>query len=193
MVTDLVLGLVEWVHAAGWAGVGVFALVFGLVMVEATAVSPEGRITHGDIGLWSDAQIEGLAAVATFAKQHGAVPGVQIAHAGPKAGMRRPYHGNGQLGKEDCARGDLPWPVVSASALPADIGWPVPAALDRAGLAKVRGDFVAAAQRALKAGFEVLELHCAHGFLLNAFLSPLSNLREDEYGGSLQGRMRLPL
>ncbi|XXF79295.1 NADH:flavin oxidoreductase/NADH oxidase [Myxococcaceae bacterium GXIMD 01537] len=173
---------------------GKFALGgFGLVMVEATAVSPEGRITHGDTGLWSDAQIEGLEAIAAFARQQGAVPGIQIAHAGPKASMQRPYHGDGPLTAADHARGDLPWPIVSASALPVDAGWLVPAALDARGIAQVRADFVAAARRALKAGFEVLELHCAHGYLLNSFLSPLTNLRTDAYGGDLKGRMRLPL
>lgn len=173
---------------------GKFALGgFGLVMVEATAVSPEGRITHGDVGMWDDAQIEGLASIAAFIKKQGATPGIQIAHAGPKAAMQRPYYGDGPLTAEDHARGDLPWTVVSASAVPVDEGWLVPTALDAQGIAKVRSDFAAAALRALAAGFEVLELHCAHGYLLNSFLSPLTNQRTDEYGGDLQGRMRLPL
>lgn len=184
-------GLATAYHAVHY---GKFALGgFGLVMLEATAVSPEGRITHGDLGLWDDAQIAGLADIAAFAKRQGAVPGIQIGHAGPKACMQRPYYGDGPLTAADHARGDLPWPVVSASALPVDDGWLLPSALDAQGLAKLRADFAAAAWRALQAGFEVLELHCAHGYLLNSFLSPLTNLRTDAYGGDLYGRMRLPL
>lgn len=173
---------------------GKFALGgFGLVMLEATAVAAEGRITHGDVGLWDDAQIEGLAAITAFLRKNGATPGIQIAHAGPKAAMQRPYYGDGPLTAEDHARGDLPWQVVSASALPVGEGWLVPLALDLEGIAKVRADFAASARRALEAGFEVLELHCAHGYLLNSFLSPLTNLRTDEYGGDREGRMKLPL
>ncbi len=173
---------------------GKFALGgFGLVMVEATAVSAQGRITHGDLGLWDDTQIDGLAGIAKFLRQHGAAPGIQLAHAGPKASMQRPYHGDGPLTEADIARGDLPWPVVSASAQAVGTGWLVPTALDHDGIRQVKADFLAAARRALVAGFEVIELHCAHGYLLNSFLSPLTNHRGDEYGGDLQGRMRLPL
>ena len=184
-------GFVNTYHTVHY---GKFALGgFGLVMVEATAVSPEGRITHGDVGLWNDTQIEGLASIAAFLKQQGAVPGIQIAHAGPKGGMQRPYYGDGPLTQKDHARGDYPWPIVSASALAVDHDWPLPSALDEDGIARVRADFAAAARRALTAGFEVLELHCAHGYLLNSFLSPLTNLRTDDYGGSLERRMKLPL
>lgn len=173
---------------------GKFALGgFGLVMMEATAVSPEGRITHGDVGLWDDAQIEGLASIAAFIKKQGATPGIQIAHAGPKAGMQRPYNGDGPLTEDDRARGDHAWPIVSASALAVDENWPLPSALDASGIAKVRKNFAAAALRARKAGFEVLELHCSHGYLLNSFLSPLTNRRTDEYGRDREGRMKLPL
>lgn len=166
---------------------------FGLVIVEATAVSPEGRITHGDVGLWRDEQIEGLAGIARFMRAQGAVPGIQLAHAGPKASMQRPYGGDGPLTQVDMDRGDRPWDIVSASAQPVDAGWLVPEALDASGIGKVKADFAAAARRALKAGFEVVELHCAHGYLLNAFLSPLTNHRSDAYGGSRGNRMRLPL
>ncbi len=184
-------GFVTPYHAVHY---GKFALGgFGLVMVEATAVSPEGRITHGDVGLWDDKHIDGLAAIADFSRKQGATPGIQIAHAGPKASMQRPYHGDGPLTAVDEARGDRAWPIVSASALPVDAGWLVPSALDQEGIAKVRADFAAAARRALAAGFEVLELHCAHGYLLNSFLSPLTNRRTDAYGGDRGGRMRLPL
>lgn len=173
---------------------GRFALGgFGLVMVEATGVSPEARITHGDLGLWDDAHIEGLARIAAFAKEYGAVPGIQIGHAGPKASIQRAFQGDGPLDERDFARGEHPWQVVSPSARPVADGWLVPAALDAQGITKVRADFAAAARRALQAGFEVLELHCAHGFLLNAFMSPLTNDRTDEYGGSFENRIRLPL
>ncbi|MCY1254198.1 NADPH dehydrogenase [compost metagenome] len=166
---------------------------FGLMMVEATSVSPEGRITHGDLGLWDDAHVEGLARITRFAKQHGAIPGIQIGHAGPKASIQRAFEGNGPLDARDAARGEHPWPVVSPSSRAVANDWLVPTALDAQGIAKVRADFAAAARRALKAGFEVLELHCAHGFLLNAFMSPLTNDRTDEFGGSFENRVRLPL
>lgn len=173
---------------------GRFALGgFGLLMTEATAVSPEGRITHGDLGLWDDAHIPGLARITTFAKAYGATPGIQLGHAGPKASIQRAFEGNGPLNKGDAARGEHAWQVVSPSARPVADGWLVPIALDVNGIAKVRADFVASARRALKAGFDVLELHYAHGFLLNAFLSPLTNDRNDEYGGSFENRIRLPL
>ncbi|NEJ72861.1 NADH:flavin oxidoreductase/NADH oxidase [Rhizobium phaseoli] len=173
---------------------GKFALGgFGLIMIEATAVSPEGRITHGDVGLWDDRQVSGFAEIAAFLKKQGSTPGIQIAHAGPKAAMQRPYYGDGPLTPDDHARGDHPWPIVSASAVPVDTGWLVPAELDLKGIQKVKDDFDTAARRALQSGFEVLELHAAHGYLLNSFLSPLTNERTDEYGGTLEGRMRLPL
>ena len=166
---------------------------FGLMMVEATAVSPEGRITHGDLGLWDDAHIPGLARIAAFAKAYGATPGIQIGHAGPKASIQRAFEGNAPLNDADAARGETPWEVVSPSARPVADGWLLPTALNVDGIVKVRADFVAAARRALEAGFDVLELHYAHGFLLNAFLSPLTNDRSDEYGGSFENRIRLPL
>lgn len=173
---------------------GRFALGgFGLLMVEATAVSPEGRISHGDLGLWDDTQIQGLTRISAFAKAHGATPGIQIAHAGPKASIQRAFEGNGPLNERDAARGEHPWAVVSPSARPVAEGWLVPNALDANGIAKVRSDFVTSARRALRAGFDVLELHYAHGFLLNAFLSPLTNDRTDQYGGSFENRIRLPL
>ena len=183
-------------HASDYHAIhyGRFALGgFGLLMVEATAVSPEGRITHGDLGLWDDAHIPGLSRIAAFAKTYGATPGIQIGHAGPKASIQRAFEGNGPLNDADAARGEVAWEVVSASARPVADGWLQPTALDADGIAKVRADFVAAARRALLAGFEVLELHYAHGFLLNAFLSPLTNDRSDEYGGSFENRIRLPM
>jgi 2,4-dienoyl-CoA reductase-like NADH-dependent reductase (Old Yellow Enzyme family) len=173
---------------------GKFALGgFGLVMVEATGVSPESRITHGDVGIWDDAHIDGLMRIASFIKKYGAVAGIQLAHAGPKASLLRPWHGNSPVLATPKVAGEEPWQTFGASAIPMSEGWPVPSALDAEGLAKVRADFENAARRALKAGFDVIEIHCAHGFLLNSFLSPLSNKRTDEYGGTLENRMRLPL
>lgn len=173
---------------------GRFALGgFGLVIVEATGVVPEGRITHGDLGLWSDDHIPGLARIVKAVKSAGAAAGIQLAHAGPKASIQRPWFGNGPLGEADFARGDLPWKVVAASAQPAGDGWLMPHALNHQEIQQVKAAFLSAARRALTAGFDVIELHCAHGYLLNSFLSPLTNKRTDQYGGSLEGRMRLPL
>lgn len=165
----------------------------GLVFLEATAVLPEGRITHGDLGLWSEEQVAPLARIAAFLKAQGAAAGIQIGHAGRKASMQRPWHGNGPLNAADAARGDLPWEIVSSAALPIGEGWLVPRALDEAGILRVRDAFVEAAERALRAGFDALELHMAHGYLLHQFLSPLVNRRNDAWGGDAEGRMRLPL
>ncbi|HZY84026.1 MAG TPA: NADH:flavin oxidoreductase/NADH oxidase [Gemmataceae bacterium] len=160
----------------------------GLVMVEATAVTSEGRITPGDLGIWDDHHAEPLARVARFLHRAGAVAGIQLAHAGRKASCDLPWKGGAPL-----AVGQGGWPVVGPSPLPFHEDGPVPRELDEAGIDAVVGAFVAAARRALAAGFRVLELHAAHGYLLHEFLSPLSNRRADRYGGSLENRMRLPL
>lgn len=158
----------------------------GLVIAEATAVSPEGRITPGCVGLWADQHVEPLARVTRFVKQQGAVPGVQLAHAGRKAGAAEPWNGSAHLAND--ARG---WDTVAPSAIAygGDLA-KVPRALSRAEIARVRADFAAAAKRALAAGYAWLELHAAHGYLAHEFLSPLSNRREDEYGGSFANRIR---
>jgi 2,4-dienoyl-CoA reductase-like NADH-dependent reductase (Old Yellow Enzyme family) len=158
----------------------------GAVIAEATAVSPEGRISPGDTGLWNEAQQEAWRRITRFVEAQGAVAGVQLAHAGRKASALRPWQGGGPL---PAGQGD--WTTVAPSALPFDQGWHVPKALDEAGLRKVVDDFRAAARRALAAGFRLVEIHAAHGYLLHQFLSPLSNRREDAYGGSFENRTRL--
>jgi 2,4-dienoyl-CoA reductase-like NADH-dependent reductase (Old Yellow Enzyme family) len=166
---------------------------FGLVFSEVVAVLREGRITHGDLGLWSDAHIAPLKRITDFIKGQGAVPAIQLGHAGRKGSMQRPWEGNGPLGPEQFAKGECNWPIVSAVAKPIAEGHQTPAALDAAGMARIVEAFATAARRARAAGFEAVEVHCAHGYLLHQFLSPLSNTRNDAYGGDLAGRMRFPL
>ena len=165
----------------------------GIVFMEATAVEARGRITHGDTGIWSDAHIAGLQRVSSFVKSQGAVPAIQLAHAGRKASMARPWYGNGPLTQADLARGDKPWQIVAPSDTSIGDEWLKPKAMDKRELDEVKDAFVAAAKRAHRAGFEIVELHAAHGYLLHTFLSPLSNQRKDEYGGSRETRMRFPL
>lgn len=165
----------------------------GIVFTEATAVQKAGRITHGCPGLWADSQIAGHARVAQFALQNGAIPAIQLGHAGRKAGMQRPWFGNGPLNEGDTARGDMGWTPLGPSAEPVAEGWPVPEEMSKSQIAELIEDFVSAAIRALAAGYKIAEIHGAHGYLLHSFLSPLSNHRTDEYGGDLQGRMRLAL
>ncbi len=160
----------------------------GLVMVEATAVSPEGRISPDDSGIWDDRHADGFAPIARFIAEQGAVPGIQLAHAGRKASTDLPWRGGLPLEPE--ARG---WQPVAPSPRPFDSSHPVPRELSEADLDDVVRQFVEGARRALAAGFRVAEIHMAHGYLLHEFLSPLSNRRTDEYGGSLENRLRLPL
>lgn len=161
----------------------------GLVIVEATAVSPEGRISPGDLGIWSDRHVEPLIRINRFLKQHGAVAGLQIAHAGRKASARRPWDGEGQLPESGGG-----WPTVAPSAEAFGSGLDkVPQALDAAGIKRLQADFVAATKRALAAEYQWLELHFAHGYLAHQFLSPLVNRRTDQYGGSFENRIRFAL
>jgi 2,4-dienoyl-CoA reductase-like NADH-dependent reductase (Old Yellow Enzyme family) len=157
-----------------------------VVIAEATAVEARGRISPHDVGLWKDSQIEPLARVTRFLREHGAVPAVQLAHAGRKASTAPPWEGGQPVPP---ARGG--WPVVAPSAVPFAEDHPVPAELDVANITNIVCAFVAAAQRALVAGFELIEIHSAHGYLLHQFLSPLSNRRTDRYGGSFENRIRL--
>ncbi|MDP6344994.1 MAG: NADH:flavin oxidoreductase/NADH oxidase [Alphaproteobacteria bacterium] len=165
----------------------------GLIIAEAMAVEERGRITHGDLGLWTDELAGDMTRLIEIMKRHGAVPGVQIAHAGRKAATQRPWHGLGALNEDDIARGDVPWEPVGASPLPAADGWLVPRQLAEAEIAGIVQAFADAARRAHQVGFEALEIHGAHGYLIQSFLSPLSNKRNDGYGGDLRGRMRLAL
>ena len=158
----------------------------GLLFVEATAVTAQGRITPGDMGIWDDRHIEPLARIAGFIHRMGAVPGIQLAHAGRKASCQAPWLGGGRLKTPE----EGAWEVVAPSAIPFRDSDPTPRALDQAGIQEIVEAFTAAARRAIKAGFRVIEIHGAHGYLLHEFLSPLSNQRTDSYGGSLENRMR---
>jgi 2,4-dienoyl-CoA reductase-like NADH-dependent reductase (Old Yellow Enzyme family) len=157
----------------------------GLVIVEATAVEARGRISPYDVGLWKDSQIAPLARVARFVEAQGAVPGIQIAHAGRKAGTDKPWRGGKPL--DDASGG---WPTVGPSPLAFAEGYRTPQAMDLGEIAAVQDAFRAAAVRAAEAGFRWIELHAAHGYLIHSFLSPLSNQREDAYGGDFAGRCR---
>jgi 2,4-dienoyl-CoA reductase-like NADH-dependent reductase (Old Yellow Enzyme family) len=162
----------------------------GLLILEATAVSAEGRITPGDLGLYSDANEAALARVLDAVRAYSPIKlGMQLAHAGRKASSRAPWAGGAQI------RADEPggWQAVAPSAVPITPAEAAPAALDRAGLRRVREQFAATARRAARLGLEGLEIHAAHGYLLHEFLSPLANQRDDEYGGNLANRMRFPL
>jgi 2,4-dienoyl-CoA reductase-like NADH-dependent reductase (Old Yellow Enzyme family) len=161
--------------------------------VEATAVEARGRITHGDTGIWDDAHIPGLARIAAFVRSQGALPALQLAHAGRKASMARPWYGNGPLSDADFARGERAWDIVAPTSEPLAEGWLKPRAIDERDERTLIDAYRAAVRRAIAAGFEVLEVHAAHGYLLHSFLSPISNRRNDEYGGSYDGRMRFPL
>ncbi len=175
----------DWhlVHLGSRAAGGV-----ALVMVEATAVTRDGRISPGDMGIWSDPHIEPLARIARFVHSQGAVAGIQLAHAGRKASCQPPW-----LGGAAIAVSEGGWIPGGPSPLPFSENSPVPVALDAAGIDEVLAAFEAAARRALAAGFHVIEVHAAHGYLLHEFLSPLSNRRTDQYGGNLENRMRLTL
>ena len=160
----------------------------GLIITEATGVSPEGRISSEDLGIWKDEHIEKLAQITAFISAQGCVPGVQLAHAGRKASTHVPWKGRAEVPQSEGG-----WQTVAPSAIPFSDTYPKPVALDQAGIEKIVSDFTAAAKRALQAGFKVIEIHAAHGYLVHQFLSPLSNHRTDEYGGSFENRIRLLL
>lgn len=175
----------DWhlVHLGSRASGGV-----SLVMVEATAVTRDGRISPGDLGIWTDDHVPPLARIASFVTSQGAIPGIQLAHAGRKASCDVPWKGGLQLRPEQGG-----WPVVAPTPLPFNESDPSPLELDRAGIEEIVQAFETATRRALAAGFQVIEIHSAHGYLLHEFMSSLTNHRRDEYGGSLENRMRLLL
>ncbi|MEU3983606.1 NADH:flavin oxidoreductase/NADH oxidase [Streptomyces sp. NPDC026672] len=160
----------------------------GLIITEATAVSPEGRISPYDLGIWNDTQVEAFRRITRFLVSQGTVPGIQLAHSGRKASTDRPWKGGAPVGPE--AHG---WPPLAPSALPFAEGHPVPHELTVDRIREIVGQFADAARRALAAGFEVAELHGAHGYLIHEFLSPHSNRRTDAYGGSYENRTRFAL
>jgi 2,4-dienoyl-CoA reductase-like NADH-dependent reductase (Old Yellow Enzyme family) len=160
----------------------------GLVMTEAAAVEPRGRISPADLGLWKDEHVEMLARIARFIRRQGAVPGIQLAHAGRKASTRVPWEGGAVIPESEGG-----WQAAAPSPIPFRPEEPVPAELTRSGIRSIAEAFAAAARRAAAAGFQVVEIHGAHGYLINEFLSPLSNRRTDEYGGSFENRARFAL
>ena len=177
--------------ATNWHLVHLGARAIGgasLIIQEATAVAPEGRISPGDLGIWSDAHIEKFIEINEFIESQNSVPGIQLAHAGRKASVSTPWEGNKKL---DASEGG--WETVAPSAIGYHDNETKPVALDKNGIQKVLTDFKVATRRSVEAGYKVMEVHAAHGYLLHQFLSPLSNLRTDEYGGSFENRIRLTL
>lgn len=158
----------------------------GLVLAEMSGVQAQGRISPEDMGIWSDLHVEPLAAIVAFAHAHGAAMGMQLGHAGRKASTRRPWDGGGPL-----APADGGWPVIGPSPVAFDEGWPVPHEMDAGDIRRLVEDYAAAARRCRAAGFDTVEIHSAHGYLLHQFLSPLANRRLDAYGGDFRHRIRL--
>lgn len=165
----------------------------GLVFTEALAVEEQGRATYSDLGIWDQGHVAPLKRLADAIAASGAVPGAQLIHAGRKASVQKPWEGYQSLGTADAQRGDDPWPTVAPSAIPANEGWAVPRALKIDEIRRIRDAFGMGARRVAQAGFQALNIHGAHGYLIHTFLSPVSNRRDDAYGGDLAGRMRFAL
>jgi 2,4-dienoyl-CoA reductase-like NADH-dependent reductase (Old Yellow Enzyme family) len=165
----------------------------GTVFTEAVAVEPRGRVSHGDLGLWDDAQIAPLRRITDYIRSEGCVPAVQLAHGGRKASGQPAMDGGGPVGPAEIARGLQPWPTVGPTSEPVNGAWPAPAALTVEGIAEIVAAFADATRRAEAAGFDIAEVHGAHGYLIASFLSPISNTRNDGYGGDRAGRMRFAL
>ncbi len=179
-------GVVGTFHAAHLGARAVGGV--GLIIVEATGVSPEGRISPFDAGIWNEKQAEAFKPIVEFCKSCGTAMGIQLAHAGRKASTNAPWLGDNPLKPEEGA-----WQVLAPSPVPFSEGYPVPKEMDDSDIKKVIKDFANGAKNSHKAGFDLIEIHSAHGYLLNEFLSPLSNKRNDKYGGSLENRARLLL
>ena len=158
----------------------------GIVMTEAAAVSPEGRISYADLGIWKDDHITKLREITYFITEQGSIPAIQLAHAGRKASKNRPWDGNEYLLPES----EKGWQIVAPSSVPFSEGDPIPHELSIKEIKKVVEDFKHAAIRSVEAGFKIIELHAAHGYLAHEFLSPVSNKRTDKYGGSFENRVR---
>lgn len=166
----------------------------GLVYVEATAVEVDGRRTAGDLGIWNDAQIANLGSIASFLSDEGAIPGIQLSHAGRKASERRPWHGETPVDEEDVSkRNERPWQSIAPSAIPFADGWPSPVQMSEDDITRVILSFGDAARRSEAAGFQMIEVYAAHGFLIHQFLSPISNKRTDQWGGSAPNRRRFSI
>jgi 2,4-dienoyl-CoA reductase-like NADH-dependent reductase (Old Yellow Enzyme family) len=165
----------------------------GTVMTEALIVDPIGRNTYGDMGIWSDGHVPGLRRIADFLRANGSIPAAQLHHAGPKSSRQRPWEGLGPLGEAEAAKGEPPWQPVSSSASSSVSGWHMPRAMTPAEIEKLVADYGQGARRAAEAGFDVLDIHAAHGYLIHTFLSPVANTRTDAYGGRLENRMRFAL
>ena len=162
-----------------------------LVYTEATAVEADGRRTHGDLGLWNDDQIAKLKQITDFISKEGSMPGIQLSHAGRKASERRPWHGEKPVNDEDVAlRDEAPWQCIGPSAISYAQGWPVPQQMSEADIQRVITSFGEAARRSHQAGFKIIEVYAAHGFLIHQFLSPLANHRLDHWGGNPENRNR---
>jgi 2,4-dienoyl-CoA reductase-like NADH-dependent reductase (Old Yellow Enzyme family) len=173
---------------------GKFALGgFGIVMTEAAAVEPRGMITDMDLAIFNETQAQAFKPVIELIKEEGAVPAIQLAHGGRKAGMQSAMEGNGPLSEVDVRRGRRRWQPVGPTTTPISPEWPTPHQLSASEIADVVGAFAAAARRAVRVGFEAVEIHGAHGYLIASFLSQVSNTRNDAYGGDIKGRMRFPL
>jgi len=166
---------------------------FGLVFTEAAAVEERGRISYGDLGIWKDEHIAPLRRITDFIRSRGVISGLQLAHAGHKGSYQRAYEGYQPLGEKDAARGEPPWETIAPSAIAYGAGVPSPREMTRTDIAQVQEAWCKAAMRGIAAGFDVLEIHGAHGYLIHEFLSPLTNERSDSYGGDLKGRMRFGL